>query len=388
MTSKNKKVYSRRQIRFAEAGVMFVLILGVITFIGVKIVSNGTEQILEPDAVVAADQPSASIADVIQPGVLEVALIKEPVPATNVEPEDPPVISYAEAEAAYFEARFADAAELFSLYTDQHPKNAWGHYMLGLSCWKDGCPDASVDAFNTALSLKPDHIKSLVNLGRVYLEMDRPQDALPLLEEAVAIDSEYVDSYRVLGRVYHNLDQTEAAVTAYRNALRRNENDAWSLNNLGLLHIQAQRFPMALPPLAKAVMLRDDVACFQNNLGIALENSGQFQAAADAYMKALDAQDDYAKAEVNLTRVAELENGAGLEPFDLAATAEQFTVIPLAPVVEVAAPVASTTAPLTQASESEEAIETIETSETVTASDEVASMAAASPESPDQSDQR
>ena len=36
--------------------------------------------------------------------------------------------------------------------------------MLGLSEWKSGDPDAAEEAFAYALEIKPDHVKSLINL--------------------------------------------------------------------------------------------------------------------------------------------------------------------------------------------------------------------------------
>ena len=46
--------------------------------------------------------------------------------------------SFSDGEAAYNAGKFGDAVKLFDQYTEQKPKNEWGHYMLGLSAWKAG----------------------------------------------------------------------------------------------------------------------------------------------------------------------------------------------------------------------------------------------------------
>jgi Flp pilus assembly protein TadD len=331
--------YSRRQMRFAEAGVLFVLILAVVVIVGVKVASRGGAT-AEPVAVETTATPEDVATSVeTEPSVDAAVTVKTETPAAEAETVDQPpaVVSYAEAEATYLEGRYDDAADLFAIYTEQHPDNGWGHYMLGLSLWKDGSPAAAEEALRAALERDPDHVKSLVNLGRVLLELGRPDEARDLCERAVQLAPDSPDAYRVLGRAYHNLDSGDQAAQAYRDALRLDENDAWSLNDLGLLLIEQERWDEALPALAKAVTLREDVACFQNNLGMALEHAGRFTAAAKAYGSALDLDGGYEKAEVNLARVESLSDAPDLPELDLAALAASFQVGP--PAMAESAPV-------------------------------------------------
>ena len=47
-------------------------------------------------------------------------------------------VSYQDAESVYRKGHYADALELFAVYTAEHPESGQGHYMLGLSAWKTG----------------------------------------------------------------------------------------------------------------------------------------------------------------------------------------------------------------------------------------------------------
>jgi tetratricopeptide (TPR) repeat protein len=145
-------------------------------------------------------------------------------------------VSFADGEAAYHAKKYGDATAIFERYTAQRPKNAWGHYMLGLSAWKSGDPTKAEQAFEAALSVDQNHVKSLVNLSRVFIEQKQHDDAIDRLTRAAEIDPESVVVYRLLGRTHHVQGQTDEAVKAYARAIELNELDAWSMNNLGLVY--------------------------------------------------------------------------------------------------------------------------------------------------------
>jgi tetratricopeptide (TPR) repeat protein len=212
-------------------------------------------------------------------------------------------VSFGDGEAAYRAQKYGDATAIFERYTGQRPNNAWGHYMLGLSAWKNGDLAKSEQAFEKALTIDANHVKSLINMSRVLIDQKRHDDALVTLRRASDIDPESIQVYRLLGRTYHTQGKIDEAVNAYRRAIEVNELDAWSMNNLGLLFLETQRADEALPLLTKAVELRQDVPAFHNNLGMALEHTGHFREAATAYKGALAADPSYEKAKRNLARV-------------------------------------------------------------------------------------
>jgi tetratricopeptide (TPR) repeat protein len=220
------------------------------------------------------------------------------VPATITEP-----MTFTDGKAAYEARKYGDAAAIFERYTGRRPDNAWGHYMLGLSAWKSGDLARSERAFENALRVDPHHVKSHVNLSRVFLDQQRHDDAVDQLTRAAAIDPSSNEVHRLLARAYHGQGKTDEAMAAYRRAIELNELDAWSMNNLGLLLLEQQRADEALPLFASAVELRAQVAAFHNNLGMALEHTGRFKDAAAAYGQALVVDPGNGKAKQNLTRV-------------------------------------------------------------------------------------
>jgi tetratricopeptide (TPR) repeat protein len=223
--------------------------------------------------------------------------------SADVTPKVAGPVSFADGETAYHAKKYSEAAAIFDSYTAQRPDNAWGHYMLGLSAWKSGDPGKAEKAFDTALNIDPDHLKSLVNSSRVLIEQKRFDDALNRLMRAGDLEPNSNEVYRLMGRAFHATGKTDDAADAYRRAIELDDKDAWSMNNLGLLFLETQRADEAVTLLTKAVELKKDVPAFHNNLGMALEHAGRFGAAAVAYNDALAADPGYEKAKLNLARV-------------------------------------------------------------------------------------
>ncbi len=232
--------------------------------------------------------------------------------------------SYADADRTFHDGRYEEASAMFRAYTESNPDNVWGHYMLGLSAWRNGDDSLALEAFDAALRLEPAHRKSLFNSARVLLETGRPQDALERVQQALAAEPLSSEGLRLLGRVRYELGQTDQAIGAYQRAIALDERDVWAMNNLGYIYIQQGRSTEALPPLARAVELRPDGPVFQNNFATALERSGHIAAARDAYEAALAADSTYEKAAVGLERVKAQRAESDTSAVDVTALSQAF----------------------------------------------------------------
>jgi Flp pilus assembly protein TadD len=268
--------------------------------------------------------PTRTISAPTPPATQTAAEPVESEPAVVEAAEPPREVTYEEAEAAFHEKRYGEAADLFASYAERKSENPWGFYMLGLSAWKAGDFAQAETAFNQSLELDKRHVKSYLSLSRVLLDTSRPAEVLTKIEEALAIDSESSVAYRLKGRACYQLGRMDDAINAYRTAIRLDDQDAWSMNNLGLVYIEQGRFEEALPALARAVELDSAVAVFQNNLGMALECNGHFRDAEGAYELAVEIDESYDNASANLARISEVAEDTGVEPVDLAALAQSF----------------------------------------------------------------
>lgn len=245
-----------------------------------------------------------------------VAVRPEPVAA----PARTTPVTFEEAESAYRQRQYADAVTLFTGYVESKPENPWGHYLLGLSAWKAGQVERAEEAFTEALTLDPRHVKSLLNLSRVFLETDRGDEALARIEAAMAIDPQSPDALRLKGRALTTLGRSDEAIATYRQAIIADDRDVWSMNNLGLVHLHRDNPTLALPPLARAAELASDVAVFHNNLGMALERAGYYGAAVASYQRAVEADSSHHRSAANLARLEKRPDARAVE-VDVAALA-------------------------------------------------------------------
>ncbi len=283
--------------------------------------SDSEDVVVRIDKKVTAPAPIAPPTNVAIPSP-PVSVIAEPEIA--VIPEPPREVTYQDAETAFLDRDYEEAVELFTAYTERKTENPWGYYMLGLSAWKSNELDKAEDAFNQALALDPNHVKSHVNLARVLLDDSRPGEALSTIDGALALDPELGVAYRLRGRAQHQLADTDAAIESYRRAIHLDGNDAWAMNNLGLLLIEQGRFEDALSPLARAIEVRTDIAMFHNNLGMALECTGRYRAAEIAYEQAVALNGTHEKAIINLERIELVAEDAAVSQVDLIELARVF----------------------------------------------------------------
>ena len=270
-----------------------------------------------------APRPEAPVTSVATPAATVTAPSddskkRKKKPGATVVAAEP--VSFADGETAYYERRYGQAAELFRRHAERHPGVPWGHFMQGLSCWKDGDLAEAEASFRRALSVAPDHLKSLQNLSRVLIEQGRLDESSELLRVAVDLDP----TSRLLGRVFDGQGKVDEAFDAYRHAIVLDDEDEWAMNNLALMYIDRGRYDEAVRALARAVTLRDDVPSFHNNLGIALEHLGRFSSSVDAYRSALLVDPAYEKASMNLARVEVVREGPMSTPFDLDVVAQGF----------------------------------------------------------------
>ncbi|HEU4829807.1 MAG TPA: tetratricopeptide repeat protein [Gemmatimonadales bacterium] len=244
--------------------------------------------------------------------------------AAAITPAPSVAIAYEDAEKAFRSGDYPEAVELFTAYTERRPENVWGHYMLGLSAWKEGNLARAAEAFDRALALDSAHVKSLLNSSRVFLELNETDKALERTARAIAIEPRSPDALRLRGRALHNAGDLESAIEAYREALVVDAHDVWSMNNLGLIYIELGRPADAIGPLARAVELRSNAPVFHNNLGIALEQTGHYGAAKEAFEETLAVDSTYGKARTSLERVTPLATRPGGEELILGDFATEF----------------------------------------------------------------
>ena len=112
---------------------------------------------------------------------------------------------------------YEEARRVLAPLASAQPENADWQYLLGEALYQQRRAQEALPHLLTAKRLRPDHLATLDVLGRVYLALDRPKDAIGCLEQALPLDDGSLSfalytAYRRLGKA----GEARAALARYR----------------------------------------------------------------------------------------------------------------------------------------------------------------------------
>jgi tetratricopeptide (TPR) repeat protein len=128
--------------------------------------------------------------------------------------------------------------------------------------------------FKRAIELKPDFASAHVSLGMLYVQIAKPEEAVPQFEEALRIDSSRTDAQASLVNVWR--EQAHAAVTEgdsekalsfLMRARRASPKDPDVLYDFGMVALRMSLLPDAAQAFQEALELRKDDAKALYGLG-------------------------------------------------------------------------------------------------------------------------
>ncbi len=93
---------------------------------------------------------------------------------------------------------------------------------------------AAVDALNKVVSVRPDDVRLLMNLGGALKELGRFEEALPVLGRVVVLDPQRHGAWSNLGTVCLELQRYDDAIAAFSNATRLKTDHGPALSGLGV----------------------------------------------------------------------------------------------------------------------------------------------------------
>lgn len=108
------------------------------------------------------------------------------------------------------------AAECFERAVRMDPGHAKAWNNLGASRYKLGRNELAAEAYRRALAIEPELLQALVNLAHLRREAGDPAGAEPLLSRAAALEPANPQHWEALGRVRVQLKRPEEALAAYR----------------------------------------------------------------------------------------------------------------------------------------------------------------------------
>ena len=258
------------------------------------------------------------------------------------------------------------------------PKDFRWLYLLGKLDQHDGRFDEAIRHYEAARTLRPDYVAVLVNLGNIFLELNRPEDAKASFSAALKIDKDNPAAHYGLGQLaassrnyseavarfektlaqvpganrvhyslamaYRGLGNTEKAKEHLARqgtvGVRVTDPLVEGLQDLitgervylsrGKIAFEARRYAEAVNEFRKAVAAKPDSVTARINLGAALNQTGDVKGAAEQFEEALRLEPGKANAHYNLAvilagqdkheqAIAHLRSALTAEPNDVTA---------------------------------------------------------------------
>jgi len=93
-----------------------------------------------------------------------------------------------------------------------NPKEPDAHFGLGYLLWGRRQYAEAVEEFQAELANNPNHVQALIYMADAQLQMSHPEAALPLLEKAIGLDQRLELAHLDLGILYADVGRQEDAV--------------------------------------------------------------------------------------------------------------------------------------------------------------------------------
>lgn len=132
------------------------------------------------------------------------------------------------------------------------------HHGLATCCFLLSDLNGAVYHFQEVLRQDPTRLGAAINLGAVYNQMGRPDDALNVLRQAIKQDPKRAEAYYNMGLAYRLKGQVELAIQSYKEALHHDAKMMDAHFNLGNLLQELGRTSQAVRCYQQALELRPD----------------------------------------------------------------------------------------------------------------------------------
>ena len=162
------------------------------------------------------------------------------------------------------------------------------HFRIGATFQKLGKLEKAIEAYNKALSLKPDYADAYNNMGISLAGQGKVAEAIEAYNKALSLKPDYAEAYYNMGTSLAGQGKLAEAIEAYSKALSFKPDFFEACSNMGLALNEQGKLAEAIEAYNKALSIKPDYAGAHNNLGATFEELGKLEDAEASYIKAIE----------------------------------------------------------------------------------------------------
>jgi protein O-mannosyl-transferase len=195
---------------------------------------------------------------------------------------------------------YASAKTLYETTIAMNPGCWMAYNNLGVIFDEQGRSQEAIEYYRRALQLHPEYPDAQNNLGVVLKGLGRQQEAVAAFQEALRLRPRFPEAQLNLGDAYAGMGNPEKAIEHYREALQVRPNYPEAHNNLGMVLNDAGLHDDAIAEYERALQLRPEYSEAHGNLIATLINARRVLDAVDRAREAVRRFPNYAPIRVNL----------------------------------------------------------------------------------------
>ena len=153
------------------------------------------------------------------------------------------------------------------------------------------------------IEIDPTHYKAHINIGVIYVKLDKLKDAEEYFLKAIKLKPEYELAYFNLGTTQDKLGKAKEAENNLKKAIEINPNYIEAYSNLGNLYLSTDNLNSAETCLKKAINLRPNFSEAHYNLGLTQSKKLRYDLAELSYKKAIEFRPNFKDAIHNLKKI-------------------------------------------------------------------------------------
>jgi tetratricopeptide (TPR) repeat protein len=189
------------------------------------------------------------------------------------------------------------------------PNSFLMHNNLGNIYNDMGRKEEALECYKRSLAINPVYGCAYISMGSVLDDLGRRDEAIEMFKKATEIDpKDYVLAYVNLGIVYAATGKLDEAEAAYKKAIETAPSLAYAYSGLGMIYLGKGDANKALELCKKAVAMNPDLPNSYNDLGTVYGVMDKLQDAIAVYLKAISLAPGYGAAHYNLS-VTYFKNG-------------------------------------------------------------------------------
>ena len=183
---------------------------------------------------------------------------------------------------------------------DSIPKDAFGHYNLGLAYRRLERFDEALKHLKKAVQQKPEQAEFHFALGMTYAARNKDTEAIACLKEAVRLDPIHPQAAVQLGLLYQGQGCAQEAMENFQKAVHADPQDAKNYLYLGQEADACGRREQALEAFQKAVELKADAQGYYHLGRVYAQRFEKYKEAREAFRAAVRLQEDFPQAHFEL----------------------------------------------------------------------------------------